>query len=79
MFRALSQKPHRGLGGGCQHPGSPGCPQQDCKLLIFSQLFLNNRAIFSVQGRGPAKLARKALGLGLRCWGEHMISSKIHW
>jgi len=58
----------------CQHPGSPGWPQQFWKFLNFSQLLRKSSRIFSVQGSGPAKLVKKAWGLGRGFFSWHMAA-----
>ena len=48
----------------CQHPGSPGWPQQPCRFFILMALFRRKSEILSLSGIGPDKLVKKSLTLG---------------
>jgi hypothetical protein len=55
----------RGAGGGFQHPGSPGCPQHACRLLILIQVFANATLSFLPNGRSELRqFPIPAAGLG---------------
>ena len=64
----------------CQQPGSPKWPQQFCKLLSLIQLLQNSSRIFLLQGSGPCKFLKKALGLGrvLSCWHIDEAPTALH-
>ena len=64
-FKGIS--PHRPGGGSepCQHPGSPGWPQQLFAVTIFRALFLRKRKSFLCTGIAPLRLSKKAFGSGL--------------
>jgi hypothetical protein len=48
----------------CQHPGSPGLPQQTLKLRSLSVLFFMSSEIFLVTGMGFKRLPKTALTSG---------------
>ena len=50
---------------GCQHPGSPGCPQQFCLFLIFIKLLRNRRYSFLWSGIGADILVKNDLRLDI--------------
>jgi len=50
---ALAQAaPDRGAGAGCQQPGSPGWPQQDCRCAILVNVLAKSRRSFQPKGPG---------------------------
>jgi hypothetical protein len=60
---ALAQvAPDRGAGAGCQQPGSPGCPQQDCRCAILVNVLAKSRRSFQPKGPGWVRLAHPARG-----------------
>jgi len=47
-----------------QQPGSSGCPQQFCRLIILIALFRSSEEIFLPSGIGVFRFAKKSLTLG---------------
>ena len=52
----------------CQHPGSPGWPQQLLAVSIFVMVFLNTNQIFRWSGIVTWRLVRNRRALGLGCF-----------
>ena len=60
MFIPISSHPpDESPSSFCQHPGSPGWPQQFCWFFILIALFLIRSVIFSESGRGPERFVKK--------------------
>jgi len=52
------------LGGTCQQPGSPGCPQQLLRLCILIQLLCKSSRTLRPKGMGAWRLVKKEVMLG---------------
>jgi len=58
----ISPDPGEG-GAACQQPGSPGCPQQRCLLIILIQLLRKARRSFLWKGIGADQLVKNGIGI----------------